>query len=74
MAATNPAKVLELVGHWEEYVTTNNVILPSRSPFQTLEDQLPMRVPVDEGYPPLKFKTPFVPPRHGAPEKERREE
>ena len=45
------------------------MILPSRSPFESLVDQLPMRVPVDEGYPPIKFKTPFVPPAPTAPEK-----
>ncbi len=32
--AANPAKAKELLGHWDEYVRTNNVILPSRSPFE----------------------------------------
>ena len=38
------------------------MIVPSRSPFETLEDQLPMRVPVEAGFPPLLFKRQFVPP------------
>jgi arylsulfatase len=39
------------------------VVLPSRSPFETMEDQLPQRVPVDAGYPPLVNKRQFVPPK-----------
>jgi arylsulfatase len=39
------------------------VILPSRSVFETLEDNLPPRVPVDPGYPPLLYKRQFVPPK-----------
>jgi arylsulfatase len=62
LAANEPDRVRQMVALWDEYVRTNNVILPSRTPFETLEDQLPPRVPVDEGYPPLKFKQPFVPP------------
>lgn len=62
LAAEKPEQVRQMVSLWEEYVRTNNVILPSRTPFETLEDALPPRVPVDEGYPPLKFKKPFVPP------------
>jgi arylsulfatase len=41
----------------------NNVILPSRGPFETLEDQLPKRVPVDTGFPPLIYKRQYVPPK-----------
>lgn len=41
---------------------THNVILPSRSAFETLDDVLPMRVPDDPGYPPLIYKRQFVPP------------
>ena len=62
LAAAEPERVGRMLLLWEEYVKTNNVILPDRTPFETLEDQLPPRVPVDEGYPPLKFKKPFVPP------------
>ena len=31
--------------------------------FETLEDQLPPRVPDDPGYPPLIYKRQFVPPK-----------
>jgi arylsulfatase A-like enzyme len=62
LAAERPDKVKALVALWDEYVRTNNVILPSRSVFETLEDQLPPRVPDDPGYPPLLFKKQFVPP------------
>jgi arylsulfatase len=62
LAAKEPQRVQQMVALWDEYVKTNNVILPTRTPFETLEDQLPPRVPVDEGYPPLRFKQPFVPP------------
>jgi arylsulfatase A-like enzyme len=63
VAAQNPDKVKALMARWDEYVKTNNVILPNRSTFETLEDQLPMRVPVDSGYPPLIYKRQFVPPK-----------
>ncbi|HSL39489.1 MAG TPA: arylsulfatase [Desulforhopalus sp.] len=62
LAAQNPEKVEAMVALWDDYVKTNNVILPSRSVFETLEDQLPMRVPVEPGYPPLIYKRQFVPP------------
>lgn len=62
LAAAQPDKVKQMVALWDRYVKDNNVILPSRSPFETLEDQLPPRVPVDEGYPPLIYKKQFVPP------------
>ena len=52
-----------MVALWDRYVRTNNVILPSRSTFETLEDQLPPRVPDDPGYPPLIYKRQFVPPK-----------
>jgi arylsulfatase len=39
------------------------VILPSRTIFETLEDQLPQRVPDDAGYPPLIYQRQFVPPK-----------
>jgi arylsulfatase len=62
LAAEEPERVQRMVALWEEYAKTNNVILPSRTPFETLEDSLPTRVPVDDGYPPMKFKKPFVVP------------
>ena len=36
-------EVRALLALWDAYVRTNNVVLPSRSAFETLEDQLPPR-------------------------------
>jgi arylsulfatase len=63
VAAQNPGKVKTMTALWDDYVKTNNVILPSRGPFETLEDQLPKRVPVDTGFPPLIYKRQYVPPK-----------
>jgi len=63
LAAERPEKVQALAALWDSYVRTNNVILPSRSVFETLEDTLPPRVPVDPGYPPALYKRQFVPPK-----------
>jgi arylsulfatase A-like enzyme len=62
LAAERPGKVRQMVAIWDRYARTNNVILPSRSMFETLEDQLPPRVADDPGYPPLMHKRQFVPP------------
>jgi len=51
-----------MIAIWDSYGRTNNVILPSRSVFETLKDQLPPRTPDDPGYPPLTTKRQFVPP------------
>jgi arylsulfatase len=64
LAGEHPEKVQELIALWDEYVETNNVIMPNRHWFQTLEDDLPPRVPVFEGWPPMNSKKPFVPPSH----------
>jgi arylsulfatase A-like enzyme len=63
LAAERPDKVKALIALWDDYVRKNNVILPSRSMFETLDDQLPKRVPDDPGYPPLIYKKQFVPPK-----------
>jgi arylsulfatase len=63
LAAERPDKLKEMLGLWNDYVQANNVILPSRSSFETLEDKLPQRVPDDPGYPPLIYKRQFVPPK-----------
>ena len=63
LSAERPDKVKEMVALWENYVRANNVVLPSRSVFETLEDQLPPRVPDDSGYPPMIYKRQFVPPK-----------
>jgi arylsulfatase len=51
-----------MVALWDAYARDNNVILPNRSVFETLEDALPPRTPDDPGYPPLIYKRQFVPP------------
>ena len=63
LAASNPGKLKEMLLLWDEYVKTNNVIIPSRSPFEGLSDQLPARFPVDAGYPPLINKRQYTPPK-----------
>lgn len=63
LAAQQPERVKAMVALWDDYVRTNNVILPARSPFETLDDQLPARVPDDPGFPPLVNKRQFVPPK-----------
>jgi arylsulfatase len=62
LAAQNPDKVKALLKVWDSYAKANNVVVPNRTMFETLEDQLPMRVPVEAGYPPLVYKRQFVPP------------
>jgi arylsulfatase len=62
LAADQPDKLAAMHQLWEDYVAANNVIVPSRSVFETLEDQLPPRVPDDPGFPPLIYKRQFVPP------------
>ncbi len=62
-AADSPAKLELMLGLWEDYVVANNVIVPSRSVFETMEKQMPQRVPDDPGYPPLTYKKQFVPPK-----------
>ena len=52
-----------MIALWDEYAKANNVVLPSRSMFETLVDVLPMRVPDESGYPPLIYKRQFVPPK-----------
>jgi arylsulfatase A-like enzyme len=63
LAAERPDKLRELLALWDVYSRENNVIVPSRSMFETLEDQLPTRVPMEPGYPPLLYKRQFVPPK-----------
>jgi arylsulfatase A-like enzyme len=63
LAARNPDKLRAMLALWDDYAKTNNVILPSRSMFEVLKDQLPPRVPDDPGYPPLIYKRQFVPPK-----------
>jgi arylsulfatase len=62
LASERPEQVVALVELWEDYVTRNNVILPSRSAFETLDDNMPQRFPDEPGYPPLFNKRQFIPP------------
>jgi arylsulfatase A-like enzyme len=63
LAAEHPDKLQALIALWDSYVRTNNVVLPSRSLFETLKDKLPWRVPDDPGYPPLLYKRQFIAPK-----------
>ncbi len=63
LAAERPDKLQAMLALWERYVQANNVIVPNRSMFETLEDQLPQRVPIEANYPPLLYKRQFVPPK-----------
>jgi len=63
LAADHPEKLHELLALWDNYVRVNNVVVPSRSMFETLDKVLPQRVPDDPGYPPLNYKRQFVPPK-----------
>jgi len=63
LGAERPDKLQEMLALWDNYAKANNVILPSRSVFETLKDQLPPRVPVDPGFPPMNYKQQFVPPK-----------
>jgi arylsulfatase len=62
LAAAHPEKLAAMIALWDDYVRTNNVALPSRTLFETMEKQLPQRVPDDPGFPPLTGKRQFVPP------------
>ncbi|MEH6568838.1 MAG: hypothetical protein V7709_07185, partial [Halioglobus sp.] len=62
LAAQAPDKVSAMLELWAVYARDNNVIIPSRSLYETLERQLPQRVPDDPGYPPLIHQRQFVPP------------
>ena len=62
LAAEQPDKVKALVAEWDRYARENNVVLPNRTPFETLEDQLPPRTTDDAGFPPLINKRQFIPP------------
>jgi arylsulfatase A-like enzyme len=63
VAAKHPEKVAEMAALWDEYVKANNVVLPNRTPFETLEDTMPPRVPVDPGFPPMLNKRQYTPPK-----------
>jgi arylsulfatase len=63
LAAERPDKVKALLALWDSYARTNHVVLPSRTPYETLENTLPQRVPDDPGFPHLIYQRQFVPPK-----------
>jgi arylsulfatase len=63
LAKENPEKLNALLKLWDEYVKENNVIIPNRSMLETLEGELPRRVPVETGYPPFNYEKQFIPPQ-----------
>jgi len=63
VAAQNPGKVKAMTALWDDYVKVNNVILPNRTIFDTLEKDMPQRVQVYPGFPPLIYQQQFVPPK-----------
>jgi arylsulfatase A-like enzyme len=62
LAAKHPDKVKQLVALWDEYAQENNVILPNRLLSEGVERALPVRYPVDAGFPPGVYMKQFVPP------------
>jgi len=62
LSSEKSEKVNVMIKLWDEYVATNNVIIPSRSPFEGLEDVMSKRFPTDPGYPPLLNTKQFIPP------------
>ena len=42
---TTPSKVKALLARWDEYVKANNVIIPSRSMFESADDTMPAALP-----------------------------
>ena len=63
LSSEKPDKVKAMLALWDDYVATNHVILPDRSPWEGLEERMPERFPVEAGYPPLIYKRQFVPPK-----------
>jgi len=62
LASQDPDRVRALTALWDDYVKANDVILPSRSPYEGLVEKMPERFPVEPGYPALIYKKQFVPP------------
>jgi arylsulfatase len=62
LASSHPEKLASMLELWKEYVAANNVIIPSRSVFEALDDALPQRFPYAPGYPPITTQRQYVPP------------
>ncbi len=63
LASEQSEKLSELLAHWDEYALANNVILPSRSPYESEENVMPQRFPVSPGYPPIIYNRQYSPPK-----------
>jgi len=63
LASEQPEKFKAMLSSWESYVKANNVILPIRGPYDTLEKDMPQRVTVHPGFPPIIYQHQFVPPK-----------
>jgi arylsulfatase A-like enzyme len=63
LASARPEKVKALLALWDDYVSANNVILPSRVLWEGMAKKLPDRYPVEEGFPPLIYQHQFIPPK-----------
>jgi arylsulfatase len=62
LASSHPEKLTSMLELWKEYVAANNVIIPSRSVFEALDDALPQRFPYAPGYPPIMTQRQYAPP------------
>jgi arylsulfatase A-like enzyme len=62
LAAQQPEKVKALLALWDDYVQANHVILPNRVMWEGMEKKLPERYPVEDSFPPLIYKTQYIPP------------
>ncbi len=62
LAAAQPDKLKALLALWDDYVRANKVILPNRVLSEGMVKKLPDRYPVEAGFPPLLYKTQFIPP------------
>jgi arylsulfatase len=62
LAAKHPDKVKQLVALWDEYVKENDVILPNRLISEGMERRMPVRYPVDAGFPNFIYQKQYVPP------------
>ncbi len=64
LATGQPDRLSELLRLWTDYMHANNVILPTRSPYEGEDKLMPERFPVDAGYPALIYQKQFIPPKN----------
>jgi len=62
LSSGNSEKVHAMLKLWDDYVLENNVIIPNRSMYETMEDDMPRRFEAADGYPPLMYSKQYVPP------------